>query len=591
MVVVVILSMTMVVLTTFLVAMMMTVVHTSCTSSSRAFFVLGVHVPSLFPATRTTTTTTTTTSASTTNNRAQKNNLVDDDERIVETKHADLRREKRRRTNSDACPAALEGATCDAVATDVKARAACFPKAPYNDWISVHKAVFSVEQEQQRAALTTTTTTTREEEEEEEEDGTSRTTTNETYVYVPDTPSLRRTRHDEKAKEQFYKKENQNVDKSETGGGGGVSEKQARKMWHEKQMALDKKKKKIKVNGKVFSRGEVPEKDLFGDTWNGRVDGTEDENANRRQMFAKRASFKTCAVISSGAALKGKRYGKTIDEHEVVVRLNNAPTIGYENDVGSFTTLRLTNTQYEGVREYEDETVLTKWNGNPMDLMRLGTKKTYAMNPAFRQWAQQLDDTLNNHIITSGLLMLFLLLQKCERVSAFGFGGKELEKWYYDKRPSGKIPKSAWLNSGRGLVKYGHWNTVSTNAREEALFGAKENRTLAEQPKVKVYGKKDKRIGDMLGIGAGKMANANKKKKENRKSVAVPAADVAKKTLEEKLDGLESAEEVESDMIAGEIEDDGVARRKLLNLVSHVISRERQCMADLADLGVISIYS
>ena len=584
---VVILSMTMVVQKTFLVAMMMTVVHTSCTSSSRAFFVLGVHVPSLFPATRTTTTTTT--SASTTNNRAQKNNLVDDDERIVETKHADLRREKRRRTNSDACPAALEGATCDAVATDVKARAACFPKAPYNDWISVHKAVFSVEQHHHQQNED-------EEEEEKEDAGTSRRTTNETYVYVPDTPSLRRSRHDEKAKEQFYKKENQNVvDKSETGGGGGgggVSEKQARRMWHEKQMALDKKKKKIKVNGKVFSRGEVPEKDLFGDTWNGRVDGTtEDESANRRQMFAKRASFKTCAVISSGAALKGKRYGKTIDEHEVVVRLNNAPTIGYENDVGSFTTLRLTNTQYEGVREYEDETVLTKWNGNPMDLMRLGTKKTYAMNPAFRQWAQQLDDTLNNHIVTSGLLMLFLLLQKCERVSAFGFGGKELEKWYYDKRPSGKIPKSAWLNSGRGLVKYDHWNTVSTNAREEALFGAKENRTLAEQPKVKVYGKKDKRIGDMLGIGAGKMANANKKKKENRKSVAAAAADVAKKTLEEKLDGLESAEEVESDMIAGEIEDDGVARRKLLNLVSHVISRERQCMADLADLGVISIYS
>ena len=580
-VVVVVMSMTMDVLA-FLVAMMTVVA--SCTSSSSRAFVLGVHVPSLFPATRTTTTTS---ASATNNNHAQKNNFVDDDERIVETKHADLRREKRRRTNSDACPAALEGATCDAVATDVKARAACFPKAPYNDWISVHKAVFSVEQHHHQQNEED------EEEEEKEDAGTSRRTTNETYVYVPDTPSLRRSRHDEKAKEQFYKKENQNVvDKSETGGGGGVSEKQARRMWHEKQMALDKKKKKIKVNGKVFSRGEVPEKDLFGDTWNGRVDGTtEDESANRRQMFAKRASFKTCAVISSGAALKGKRYGKTIDEHEVVVRLNNAPTIGYENDVGSFTTLRLTNTQYEGVREYEDETVLTKWNGNPMDLMRLGTKKTYAMNPAFRQWAQQLDDTLNNHIVTSGLLMLFLLLQKCERVSAFGFGGKELEKWYYDKRPSGKIPKSAWLNSGRGLVKYDHWNTVSTNAREEALFGAKENRTLAEQPKVKVYGKKDKRIGDMLGIGAGKMANANKKKKENRKSVAVPAADVAKKTLEEKLDGLESAEEVESDMIAGEIEDDGVARRKLLNLVSHVISRERQCMADLADLGVISIYS
>ena len=125
---------------------------------------------------------------------------------------------------------------------------------------------------------------------------------------------------DEKAKEQFYKKENQNVDKSETGGGGGVSEKQARKMWHEKQMALDKKKKKIKVNGKVFLE-ERYGKNILRPAWNGRVGGTEDENANRRQMFAKRASFKTCAVISSGAALKGKRYGK-IDEHEVVVRLN-----------------------------------------------------------------------------------------------------------------------------------------------------------------------------------------------------------------------------------------------------------------------------
>ena len=108
---------------------------------------------------------------------------------------------------------------------------------------------------------------------------------------------------------------------------------------------------------------------------------------------------------------------------------------------------------------------------------------------------------------------------------------------------------------------------------------------------MKVYGNKDKRIGDMLGIGAGKTANANKKKKDNSKKVA--GAELAKKTLEEKLDGLESAEEVESDMIAGEVEDDGIARRrrKLLNMVSHVISRERQSMASLADFGVISIYS
>ena len=539
-----------------------------------SFAVTAVHVPSLFPARDfgkggegTTTTTSFPGKSSTTSGNGLN--------KIIETKQADLRYEKRRKggDENNNCPAALTGQFCERVARDVPA---CFPSKPYNDWISVHKKVFYTESvvvvddannndanDETRSSGSTTNNNNR--------------VNNETFIFAPDTPSLRRSRHDEKAKEQFFKKEQQKD------GETTMSEKQARKIWHEKQMALDKKKKKIKVNGKVFNRGEVPEKDFFGDVWTGAVDGSENDDGG--QMFAKRASFKTCAVVSSGAALKGKGYGKTIDEHEVVVRLNNAPTIGYEKDVGSFTTLRLTNTQYEGVREYEDETVLTKWNGNPMDLMRLGTKKTYAMNPAFRQWAQQLDDTLNNHIVTSGLLMLFLMLQKCERVSAFGFGGKELEKWYYDKRPSGKIPKSAWLSSGRGVVKYENWNTVSKHARENALFGDKENRKLAEQPKVKVYGNKDKKIGDMLGIGAGKMANANKKKKESSKKAAA-ALEIAKK-----LDGLESAEEVESDMIAGEVEDDGIARRKLLNMVSHVISRERQCMASLADFGVISIYS
>ncbi|CAL6286408.1 unnamed protein product [Bathycoccus prasinos] len=508
----------------------------------------GVHVPSLFPPTR-----------GRIRGEAAPSTASS---KIIETKQADLRHRKRQEKESSNCPAALEGTFCERVARDVPK---CFPNVPYNDWVSVHKNVFHVEPE--------------EEEEKEEEDramnnGSSRSTKNETYIFTPDTPSLRRSRHDEKAKDLFFKKERE---KSESGGLGTttnvVSEKEARKIWHEKQMLLDKKKKKIKVNGKVFHRGEVPEKDIFGDAWNGKVDGSDDDEKNQRQMFAKRASFKTCAVVSSGAALKGKGYGKTIDEHEVVVRLNNAPTIGYEHDVGSFTTLRLTNTQYEGVREYEDETVLTKWNGNPMDLMRLAGRYVEQSHRHF--WFV---DALSH-------------VAKMRTVSAIGFGGKELEKWYYDKRPSGKIPKSAWLNSGRGVVKYENWNTVSTNARENALFGAKENRKLAEQPKVKVYGNKDKRIGDMLGIGAGKTANANKKKKDSSKKVA--AAELAKKTLEEKLDGLESAEEVESDMIAGEVEDDGIARRrrKLLNMVSHVISRERQCMASLADFGVISIYS
>ena len=65
----------------------------------------------------------------------------------------------------------------------------------------------------------------------------------------------------------------------------------------------------------------------------------------------------------------------------------------------------------------------------------------------------------------------------------------------------------------------------------------KENRTLAEQPKVKVYGKKDKRIGDMLGIVRRQDGKCEQEEEGEQEKCRVPAADVAKKTLEERLEG------------------------------------------------------
>ena len=66
------------------------------------------------------------------------------------------------------------------------------------------------------------------------------------------------------------------------------------------------------------------------------------------------------------------KLGEDINRNDVVLRMNNAPTLGYEEFVGNFTTVRLTNTQYEGVREYEGETVVAKWSGYPPDIGRWG---------------------------------------------------------------------------------------------------------------------------------------------------------------------------------------------------------------------------
>lgn len=49
----------------------------------------------------------------------------------------------------------------------------------------------------------------------------------------------------------------------------------------------------------------------------------------------------TCALVSSSGMLLGSNAGSQIDSADCVFRLNSAPTLGYERDVGSKTTVRV----------------------------------------------------------------------------------------------------------------------------------------------------------------------------------------------------------------------------------------------------------
>ncbi|GCC35678.1 hypothetical protein chiPu_0014165 [Chiloscyllium punctatum] len=49
---------------------------------------------------------------------------------------------------------------------------------------------------------------------------------------------------------------------------------------------------------------------------------------------------KRCVIVGNGYTLRNSSLGETINEYDIVIRINDAPVRGYEKDVGSKTTLR-----------------------------------------------------------------------------------------------------------------------------------------------------------------------------------------------------------------------------------------------------------
>ncbi|XP_058461010.1 beta-galactoside alpha-2,6-sialyltransferase 2 [Malaya genurostris] len=68
-------------------------------------------------------------------------------------------------------------------------------------------------------------------------------------------------------------------------------------------------------------------------------------------LFSQRNA--SCAVIASAGSLKGSKLGTFIDQHDIVMRFNNAPTRKYEMDVGSKTTVRVVNSQVVSKPEFK----------------------------------------------------------------------------------------------------------------------------------------------------------------------------------------------------------------------------------------------
>ncbi|XP_073787508.1 CMP-N-acetylneuraminate-beta-galactosamide-alpha-2,3-sialyltransferase 2 isoform X3 [Danio rerio] len=179
---------------------------------------------------------------------------------------------------------------------------------------------------------------------------------------------------------------------------------------------------------------------------------------------------RTCAVVGNSGNLLGTKYGKLIDNHDFVFRMNKAPIKGYEKDVGSRTTHRIMYP--ESATHLDNSTHLLLVPFKTLDLQWLtstltnGTikrtrmkvinklqadkNKVMVMHPAFMHYVHNtwLHIKARRSYPSTGILVLIFALHICDQVSVFGFGANSKGYWYHYFE---KMPKFFWrtgLHSG-----------------------------------------------------------------------------------------------------------------------------------------------
>nr|XP_020479515.1 CMP-N-acetylneuraminate-beta-galactosamide-alpha-2,3-sialyltransferase 1-like [Monopterus albus] len=168
-------------------------------------------------------------------------------------------------------------------------------------------------------------------------------------------------------------------------------------------------------------------------------------------MDASPKRCRTCAVVGNSGNLKGSRYGLRIDTNDFIIRMNQAPTRGFEEDVGWRTTHHVMYP--ESATDLDNTTTLVLVPFKTLDLQWLvsalstGTitetympvksrikankDKVLIYNPTFMKYI--FDSWLEGHgrYPSTGFLSIMFAIHICDEVSVFGFGADQYGNWHH----------------------------------------------------------------------------------------------------------------------------------------------------------------
>ena len=165
--------------------------------------------------------------------------------------------------------------------------------------------------------------------------------------------------------------------------------------------------------------------------------------------------------------MSGSNLGAEIDANEVVVRFNNAPTKGYEKDVGKKTSLRLTNAIFQGYREKDDEACVsqmvpgTETEPRAVRTTRgveaFGREENARFEPTVYRVCQfEVFSKAREHAPVHGYDVA--LVAQVRKSHAVRIQRENMKRWYYPKRRKGESApnKKDWLREKRWTVD-GEW--------------------------------------------------------------------------------------------------------------------------------------
>ncbi len=164
-------------------------------------------------------------------------------------------------------------------------------------------------------------------------------------------------------------------------------------------------------------------------------------------VFSNTSGRQICAVVGASRNLLGSDYGRLIDAHKVVFRVNRAPTEDYESDVGKKTTYHLMWPRDLDEGQFDSRAILlvtpiTTNTDEVFDRINFMVEhelhwdpiRVRIINPEFVKYLHENWTDGRKAYPSTGFIAMMIALHVCDEVDLFGFGADANGRWdrYYE---------------------------------------------------------------------------------------------------------------------------------------------------------------